>query len=437
MITPEIVAVVAIAALLVLFLLRVPVGLALMLVAVCGIALIRPKAALPKLAGDIFGEATHFPLIVIPLFVLMGNLASLSGMSRDLFRAANDWLGHLKGGLASATIACCAGFSAVSGSSLATAITVGRVGLPEMRRHGYSDSLATGSIAAGGTLGILIPPSSGFVIYAILTEQSIGRLFIAGVLPGVLMTLLFLLALRLRISLSPSAAPLPQPKAPLAQRLRSIAGAGWFIALFGVTIGGIYGGFFTAVEASAVGACFAFLVAAVRRRLTWRSLLQVAQDTLQVTGTVFLVLFGAFAFKSLIGFSGIAHDFAQWIATHDLSGAQVVLIALAVFILLGSMLEGLAILVLAIPLLQPILAQHGVDMVWFGVLVVITLEIGLISPPIGMNVFAVKSIAPNVPLSSIYRGVWPYWWAMLATALLIFLMPSIALMLPNSMIGVR
>ena len=423
------------AALFFLLFIRMPVGLAMMLVGTIGIYLIRPQAALPKLAGEIFGEASSYPLTIIPLFVLMGNLAGVSGMSRDLYNAAHAWLGHLKGGLASATVVGCAGFSALSGSSLAAALTMGRVSLPEMKRFRYDDGLATGAVAAGGTLGILIPPSAGFVIYAILTEQSIGRLFLAGVLPGLLLTLLFILAIWLVVARAPDKAPQTVTMVPLEKRLQALARAGWIIGIILLTIGGIYGGIFSAIEAAGIGASLAFLVALIRRSLTRQNLFEVFLSTLQSSGTLFLILFGAFVFKSFVGFTGVAFSMSQWVEAQGFSGLQIVLAFLAMFIVLGTFMEGFAILVLTVPLIQPIIEPLGIDLIWFGVLMVIALEMGLISPPVGINVFVVKGIAQDVSLGTIFRGIWPFWLAMLTALVLILLTPSIALFLPNTMIG--
>ncbi len=418
-----------------LLFIRMPVGLAMMLVGTVGIFLIRPQAALPKLAGEIFGEATSYPLTIIPLFVLMGNLAGVSGMSRDLYNAAHAWLGHLKGGLASATVVGCAGFSALSGSSLAAALTMGRVSLPEMKRFDYDDGLATGAVAAGGTLGILIPPSAGFVIYAILTEQSIGQLFLAGVLPGLLLTWMFILAIWLVVSRAPDKAPMATTMVPFAERLRALGRAGWIIGIIVLTIGGIYGGVFSAVEAAGIGAALAFLVALFRGSLSVQNLRDVFLSTLSSSGTLFLILFGAFVFKSFVGFTGIAFAMSQWVETQSFGGMQIVLAFLAMFILLGTFMEGFAILVLTVPLILPIIEPLGIDLIWFGVLTVIALEMGLISPPVGINVFVVKGIARDVPLGTIFRGIWPFWFAMLATLVLILLVPRIALFLPTTMFG--
>ncbi len=431
----SVIALIGFLALFFLLFIRMPVGLAMMLVGTVGIYFIRERAAIPKLAGEIFNEASNFPLTIIPLFVLMGNLAGVSGMSRDLYDAAHSWLGHLKGGLASATVVGCAGFSALSGSSLAAAITMGRVALPEMQRHKYHNGLATGSIAAGGTLGILIPPSAGFVIYAILTEESIGRLFLAGVLPGLMLTLLFIVAIWIVVTLNPGKAPQSASMEPWGDRLRTLLRAGWIIGIIVLTIGGIYTGIFSAVEAAGIGAALAFIVTIIRGALTWQNMVSVFNGTLKASGTLFLILFGAFVFKTFIGFTGLTLTLAEWVDAQNFSGLEIVIAFLIMFIVLGTFMEGFAILVLTIPLIQPIIEPLGVDMIWFGVLMVICLEMGLISPPVGVNVFVVKGIAQGVPLNTIFAGIWPFWFAMLASVIILIIFPDIALLLPNTMFG--
>ncbi len=422
-------------ALFALLFIRMPVGVAMLLVGTWGIWMVRSKAAIPKLAGEIFAEASNYPLTIIPLFVLMGNLAGVSGMSRDLYDAAHSWLGHLRGGLASATVVGCAGFSALSGSSLAAALTMGRVSLPQMQRYKYHNGLACGSIAAGGTLGILIPPSAGFVIYAILTEESIGRLFMAGVIPGLLLTLLFIVAIWIVVTRNPEKAPGGAGKEPLAVRMRSLLRAGWITGIVVLTIGGIYTGVFSAVEAAGIGACLALIVTVIRGAATLANLQEVFASTLKSSGTVFMILFGAFVFKTFIGFTGITYSLSLWVEAQGFTGMQVVIAFLAIFIVLGMFMDGFAILVLTVPLVQPIIEPLGIDMIWFGVLMVIVLEMGLISPPVGVNVFVVKGIAPGVPMGTIFRGIWPFWFAMLAAVVLVLVFPGLALLLPNTMFG--
>lgn len=422
-------------ALLALLLIRVPAGLAMLIVGAAGIAMIRPGAVVPVVAGEIFAVSSRYSLTILPLFMLMGNLALVSGMSQDLYRAAHSWLGRFRGSLASASIVACAGFSALSGSSLAAALTMGRVSLPEMRRFRYDDSLATGAIAAGGTLGILIPPSAGLVIYGIITEESIGRLFMAGVIPGILLTLLFVLAIWIVVKRDPDKAPHATASVPWRERLRATASAGWILGIVVVTIGGIYAGIFSAIEAAGVGALLALVAACVRRRLNRKTVIEVANSTLKASGTAFLVLFGAFVFKIFLGFTGIAFAASEWVGEQGFSGAQVVMLVLIMFIVLGTFLDGFAMLVLTVPLVQPILESLGVDMIWFGVMIVIALEMGLISPPVGLNIFVVKGVAPDVPVRTMFRGIVPFWLALLAAMVLIALLPRIATLLPDAMYG--
>ena len=324
---------------------------------------------------------------------------------------------------------------ALSGSSLAAALTMGRVSLPEMQRYKYDDGLATGAIAAGGTLGILIPPSAGFVIYAILNEESIGRLFLAGVFPGILLTHLFIVAIVNVVTRDPSRAPQSAEAVPLGERVRALGRASWIIGIIVLTIGGIYTGVFSGVEAAGVGAALAFIVTVIRRAVTWSNMVHVFTSTLKASGTLFMILFGAFVFKTFVGFTGVTFILSEWVADQGFSGMEIVIAFLIMFIILGTFMEGFAILVLTVPLIQPIIEPLGINMIWFEVMMVIVLEMGLISPPVGINVFVVKGVADGVPLNTIFRGIWPFWFAMLACVILLVPFPEIALILPNTMFG--
>jgi len=448
-------------ALFALLALRVPVALSMILVGVVGTILATAnrfllldmasdqawarglKTAMSNLSGETFEAASNYNLLVIPMFVLMGNLAGVSGMSADLFAAAYRWMGHLKGGLASATIAACAGFAALSGSSLAAAITMGRVALPEMKRFNYADSLATGSVAAGGTLGFLIPPSGGMIIYAVLTEQSIGRLFMAGVIPGILMTLLFIGAIYFTVLRKPEAGP-PGEKAAWPERRDALLAALPFIAVVGITIGGMYTGFFTPVEASSVGAFLTLLVAIWRRSLNLMALREVILQTVKASATVFMIIIGAFIFIPFMSLTELPSQLVTLMTSLPIGDFGVLLLIILIYMFLGMFLEGIAMLVLTIPVVLPIIAalEFGFDpsmadmkMIWFGILVVIVLEMGMISPPVGLNVFVVKSIAPGVPMGQIFRGIWPFWFAMALMLVLLMLFPQIAIFLPQTMVG--
>ena len=427
--------IIGIIALFVMLAMRIPVGIVMMIIGAVGVGVLNGwSAALATLGSEPFVIASNFELMIIPLFVLMGNLAGISGMSRDLYGAAYAWLGQFRGGLASATIAACAGFAALSGSSVASAVTMGRVSLPEMKRYNYDDRLATGCVAAGGTLGILIPPSTGFVIYAILTEESIGRLFLAGILPGLLLTFLFIVAIMIQTRINKDLGP-PGPKLPLAEKFRATAKAGAMIGIVFVTIGGIYSGFFTAGEAAGVGAFLAFVLAVVRRAVNIDSMTSTLLQTVRTTAFAFLILIGAHVFNPFLALTQIPTDLAALLTGTDLSPHAILLILLAAFIVLGTFLEGFAILVLTLPIVHPLIVELGFDPIWFGVVMVIVLEMGLISPPVGVNVFVVKGIAEDVPMKQIFIGILPFWFAMGVCLAIIIIFPQIALYLPNTMIN--
>lgn len=419
----------------VLLALRIPVAFAMFVVGFFGqLALNSPQAAMGNLAADTFTLASSPELVVIPLFILMGNIASATGMSRQLYDAAYAVIGSFRGGLASATVIGCGGFAALSGSSVASALTMGKVALAQMDRFNYDARLSTGVVAAGGTLGILIPPSTGFVIYAILTEQSIGRLFLAGVFPGLLLLLLFVLAVSMICWLRPDYGP-AGPKTSMVQKVRALAGAGPIVGVIVLTIGGIYGGFFSPVEAAAVGAGAVILIGTLLGKLSLQALWLAAKDSVVTTGTVMLILIAAHMINPFLALSHIPSTVGDFITGLDLSPTGVLVLILAIYIVLGCFLEGFAMLVLTLPIFFPIVIGMGIDPIWFGVLVVLSLEMGLISPPVGLNVFIVKSVAPSVALGTIFRGVIPFWLMMMMTLAILIAFPAISLYLPNTMIN--
>ena len=433
MLSPAVSGYIGLVALFVLLALRMPVGIVLILVGGLGIASITGwQAAISMLSSEPFIIAGSVPLIIIPLFVLMGNLASLSGMSRDLYEAAYVWFGHRRGGLASATIAACAGFAALSGSSVASAVTMGRVALPEMKRFNYDPRLSTGCVAAGGTLGILIPPSTGFIVYAILTETSVGKLFLAGILPGILLALLFVLTVALITWINPELGP-PGPYHDFRERLRSSTKAIPMVAIVVITIGGIYGGIFTVSEASGIGALLALLFCVYRRKLTLEGLKTALLSTVHTTAFVFLIVIGAHIFSPFLALSEIPQNLGAAVAELEMGRFGILAIILIGYVMLGTFLEGFAILVLTLPIVDPLIRSMGFDPIWFGVVMVIVLEMGLISPPVGVNVFVVKGIAKDVPMADIFRGILPFWLAMMVCLALLVLFPDIAMFLPNSM----
>ncbi|WP_439522927.1 TRAP transporter large permease [Marivita sp.] len=431
--TASVAGVVGIVALFALLILRVPVAFSMFVVGFLGIwALNGLNASMSLLASEAFTLASSPELIVIPLFILMGNVASHTGMSRQLFDAAYAVIGSIRGGLASATVIGCGGFAALSGSSVASALTMGKVALAEMERFDYDDRLSSGVVAAGGTLGILIPPSTGFVIYAILTEQSIGRLFLAGVFPGLLLLTMFVLAVSLLCILRPGFGP-AGPKTALWEKVTAIGRAGPIVLVIFVTIGGMYGGFFSPVEAAAVGAGAVILIGWVTRKLRLSMLWDAAKDSVVTTATVMLILIAAHMINPFLALSHMTDLVAQAFVALELGPMGSLLLILGIYIVLGCFLEGFAMLVLTLPIFFPIVLDLGIDPIWFGVLVVLALEMGLISPPVGLNVFIVKSVAPGVPLGRIFVGVIPFWIMMMVTLAILVAFPQISLFLPNTM----
>lgn len=417
----------------VLLALRIPVAFAMFVVGFFGIvALDSANSAMSLLASESFTLASSPELVVIPVFILMGNVASVTGMSRQLYDAAYAIIGEIRGGLASATVIGCGGFAALSGSSVASALTMGRVALGEMDRFSYDPRLSTGVVAAGGTLGILIPPSTGFVIYAILTEQSIGRLFLAGVLPGLLLLGLFVLMVTLICAFRPDLGP-AGPSTSIAQKVRAVGGALPIIGIILLTIGGIYGGFFSPVEAAAVGAGIVILIGFVTGTLSLRQFWAASRDAIVTSATVMLILIAAHLINPFLALSQIPATVGTAINALGLGVTGTLVLILVIYLVLGCFLEGFAMLVLTLPIFFPIVTGLGIDPIWFGVLVVLTLEMGLISPPVGINVFIVKSVAPKVALADIFRGVLPFWFMMVVCVAILIAFPQIALFLPNTM----
>ena len=422
-----------IVALLILLVLRVPVAFAMFLVGFLGIwALNGWNGAMGLLSSETFTLASSSELVVVPLFILMGNVASTTGMSRQLYNAAYAVIGHIRGGLASATLLGCGGFAALSGSSVASALTMGKVSLSEMDRYGYDPRLSTGVVAAGGTLGILIPPSTGFVIFAILTEQSIGRLFLAGVFPGLLLLAIFVITVSIICWFRPEAGS-PGLRRSLSEKLTALTGALPILLVIASTIGGIYGGLFSPVEAAGVGAAFVIIYGIVTRSLSLPAFWQAARASVVTTATVMLILIAAHMVNPFLALSHVPTYVGEALIALDIPVLGTLVLMLLVYLVLGCFLEGFAMLVLTLPIFFPVVLQMGIDPIWFGVLVVLTLEMGLISPPVGINVFIVKSVAPKVALADIFRGVLPFWLAMLVTLGILIAFPQISLLLPNTM----
>jgi C4-dicarboxylate transporter DctM subunit len=427
------VATVGFAALLVLILLRVPIAVAMAVVGVAGTTWLSDwSTALATLRHGPFERATSYTLVVIPLFVLMGYLAARSGISQNLFRAANVWMGHWRGGLAMATVGACAGFAAICGSSVATGATMCSVALPEMRRYRYADSLSTGSIAAGGTLGILIPPSIIFVIYGIMTEQSIGKLLLAGIIPGLLLTVLFIVAIAIVTAVNPALGA-PGPRSSWGERLRSMVDVWEVLVLFLIVIGGIYLGLATPAESAAFGAVGAFLFGLAKRQLGWRALRGALLETVHTTSMVFFIVIGADLFGYFMTLSQMPMRLAGWLAGLHVAPVVVLWTIILTYILLGALMDELAMILLTVPIFFPVVTALGYDPIWFGVIIVVVVQIGLIAPPIGLNVFVIGGMARDVPLATIYRGILPFLAMQIVLLVVLTLWPGMALLLPSTM----
>jgi tripartite ATP-independent transporter DctM subunit len=430
MATPE-TGLVGIAILLLFLLLGMPLGCALGLVGLGGLTLVLGlEPALIK-SGDLVIETlTRYELGTLPLFMLMAHLCFSSDASRDLFDAAARWIGHRRGGLALASISGCAGFGAINGSSLATAATIGLVAIPEMRRHGYSDALATGSVAAGGTLGQMIPPSGALIVFGIIAQESIGSLFSAAIVPGLSQALLYMIVVALLVRWKPQLAPL-SPRASWQERWTSLGRIGDMLLLVLIVIGGIVVGIFTPSEAASIGAVGALAICLWRRRLTWNVLYRSLEETLRTSGLIYLVVVGTLVFSVFISVTGLA-DAASNLITGFGGGRTATLLLMALFLLLlGSLLDGLALILIMTPIMLPVIESLGMSPIWFGIFIVRAAEIGFIHPPMGMNLYVIQGIAPDVTLSRIFRGVLPFLAADFLHLLLLILVPAMALMLPE------
>ena len=377
-----------------------------------------------------FNLVTNHAIGTIPLFIFMAHLMFAAGIGRDLYDFAARWLGRRRGGLAMATIGASAGFASVSASSLATTATMGLVALPEMRKHRYDLSLASGSVVAGGTIGSLIPPSGMFIIYGILTETSIGKMFAAGIIPGILLAVFYIATIAIVCRLNPDAGP-RGPRYSLREKLASFRQTGEVIALFALVMGGIVFGWFTPTEAGAIGSFGAIVITAARRRLTWASARTAIYATLKTTGMIFGILFGALVFNSFVTVSRIPLHIVTFVTDSGLAPMTILLLILAVYFVLGMVLDASAMMTLTIPLFFPLVTQLGFDAVLFGVLVVRMTEIALITPPVGMNVFILSSVARDVPLEKIFRGAIPFVGADILHVALLIAFPAIVLWLPN------
>jgi tripartite ATP-independent transporter DctM subunit len=428
-------ALVGLLAMLLLSLIRLPIALSMAVVGVVGYAYMRDwnwAPAFASLQTRLYETGRNYTLSVVPLFILMGNFVTRAGMSQELFRAANAFVGHLRGGLAMATILACAGFGAICGSSIATAATMAKVAYPSMKRFGYADTLSTGAIASGGTLGIMIPPSTLLVIYGVFTETNIGMLFAAGILPGILGALLLCSAVQYVTWRNPAAGPRGE-RTGWKQRWVATRSVWAVAALFAFVIGGIYGGLFTATEGAGMGAFGAMVFALWRRVLSWTSLYQALVESARTTSMLFMILIGALMFAEFINITTMPNDLVAFVKRFELHPVAVVAAICIIYVLLGTAMEELSMVLLTIPVFLPVILQLGFDPIWFGILIVVVVEIGLISPPVGMNLFVLKTLIPEVRQNTVFRGVLPFMMADCVRMALLIAFPAISLYLPGLM----
>ncbi len=431
--SPFIVGLIGIALLFVLFALRMPIAFIMALVGFAGFSyLVSPEAAFRVVSKDLYNTFASYSLSVIPMFVWMGFLAFHSGISARLYTAAYKLVGHIRGGLAMATQIACAGFGAVCGSNTATAATMSAVSLPEMKKYNYDDSLATASVAAGGALGVLIPPSVIFIVYGVATQQSISKLFIAGILPGILLMLLYMATVYILTRRNPKLGP-PGPRVSWKERISVVGKSIWEISIvFSLSIGGLFAGWFTPTEAGAVGAFGVLVVALAERRLGWQGFKKSLADTTRTTAMIMLLVAGAIIFGRFMAISQIPFAMADWAGSLPIPPFAVMAIMLVIYLILGCFIDALALILLTIPIFYPVaVGILGYDPIWFGVIIVMVMAMGVITPPVGMNVYIVKGIARDVPLETIFRGIFPFLGALIICIAILIAFPQLATFLPR------
>ena len=413
-----------------IMLMKFPVGFSMILVGVVGMAYLTSfETAFGVLGGQVFSSSASYDMAVVAMFILMGELAFVTGVSDKAYEAAFKWLGRLRGGLAMATIGACSAFAAVSGSSPATAATVGSVALPEMKKYGYDDSFATGSVAAGGVLGILIPPSMGFILFGLLTEQSISTLYAAGIVPGILLTLLFMVAAYLVATIRPQG--INMPSFSMREKLLSLKGLVEVAIIFIVVIGGLFYGFFTPTEAGAVGVFVILIGSLIKRNFNWPKLWHSLGRATVMSGMIIIIYIGAKIFSYFLAASTLPFQLGEMIGRLPLPPILIMGAILILWIILGCLMDAIAMIMLTVPVIFPIVSQMGFDPIWFGVLGVLAIEAGLITPPVGMNVYVIAGVAKGVPVHTIFRGIIPFFVAIMVCMVLIMAFPQIALFLPG------
>lgn len=411
----------------------VPIAFALTLVGTMGTASILGWKASFSLLGQTFFDNSHsYSLSILPLFLMMGNFVVQSGVAKEMYEAAYAWMRHRRGGLALATIVACGGFSSVCGSSLATAATMSKIAMPSMRRFGYPDSLSTASIAAGGTLGILIPPSVILVIYGIMTQQDIGKLFIAGIVPGIVGILGYSVAVLYSVRRRGVNLPV-EAKLPLKERVYALRGVSGAMLIFTFIMGGIYFGVFTPTESAGMGAGGALLLLIAKRRFKWRETLDTLFETAKTTAMMFFILFGALTFANYVNLSGMTSDMQSLLGIFGDNPYMTMIVIVMIYILLGCMLEALSVITLTVPIFAPIVAAQGFDLIWFGIFVVVVSEISYITPPVGLNAFVLRSVVRDVSLVTIFRGLVPFLVIDVLRVALLLIFPALVLFLPSNM----
>ncbi|UCB51131.1 MAG: TRAP transporter large permease [Deltaproteobacteria bacterium] len=424
---------IGLAILVILLFSRMPVGFVMALVGFVGFSyLVSLEGGLRIFAKDVFDIFGSYSLTVVPLFIFMGQIAFYAGISRRLYDSAYTFLGHYPGGLAMATIGACAGFAAICGSTNAAAATMASVALPEMRSYKYSPELATGTVAAGGSLGILIPPSVIFIVYGIMTEQSIGKLFLAGILPGILLSTLFILTIYIRVRLNPEMGP-PGPKASVRERVRSLAGVMEMLLIFALVMGGLFFGFFTPTEAGAAGAFITLLLALARRQLSWGGFLTALWESVRISCMVLVIVAGATVFGHFLAVTRIPYNLATWVSGLPLPAWAIMGVIVFIYLIGGCFMDALGMIMLTIPIFYPVALTLGYDPIWFGVIIVLITEMGVITPPVGVNVYVVSGVAKDIPLEVIFRGILPLLGALILCNIILIIFPQIALFLPSFM----
>jgi C4-dicarboxylate transporter, DctM subunit len=431
--TPETTGIVGIGLLILLFLLRVPVAFSMTITGFLGFAYLSGmESALMLLPQDFFDVFSSYPLSVIPTFILMGSFAFASGISQRLYSAAYSWVGHLRGGLTIATVLACSGFAAICGSTAATAATMGKIALPEMRKYKYDDSFATGTVASAGTLGILIPPSTVFIVYGILTEESIGRLFISGILPGAILTLLFIATVVILCLYNPALGP-AGPATTWKDKFVALGGIIEAIILFALAVGGLFLGWFSPTQAGGIGAFGGLVIGLFRQGFNFKVTLDATRDGLRTACMVLFIIAGATVFGHFMAISDIPFKLADWVGDLPISTTAIMGIIIFIYFIGGFFMDSMALIVVTVPIFFPVVKKLGFDPIWFGVIIVLIAEMGVITPPVGVNVFVIKGIAPDVPLHHIFKGIFPFLGALIILTILLMIFPKIATYLPSLM----